>query len=186
MRHANPEAGKISRGIVKVTTANDYLPFGFTSSVGSLILISVALGMTFDAGQPLGLLLLIPVLVPVWMLAVLFTRSTKSSESSSHSQDNVVAVSSVLYDQIRGSDTESLALPIIKKIYAHAREGRHGYFGDCRPGTCDDRVTVLRKLVPAHKSVTSTADLDAAKQYIKMVEDAERNHKKMLKELGEV
>lgn len=181
-RYADPDAGVITRKTVAIVTAGDYFPFVVGGSIIGFISGGFALGTIIDAGQPLGALLFLPILL---MIVMGIVTAGKSVGSTSSRGDETLTSAYALFDQIRGEQTETLARPLMRKIYAHAKGDGHGYFGDCRSGACTERVAMLRKLVPAHKSANNKSDIDAAKQYIKMIEDAEVNHRKMLKELGE-
>lgn len=182
-RYADPDAGRISRAAVTVFTVGDYAPFiigGGLVSFGSTI---TALVVMIDNSQPLGALFLIPLALMILISAVAVRKSYNNSESSRG--DSTLNQAYPLFNQIRGEDTEVLALPIMRKIYAHAKEGGHTYSGACNSGSCGERISVLSKLVPADRRVGNKSDIDAAKQYIKMIEDAEKSHRQMLKELGE-
>lgn len=183
MRYADPDSGVIVRKTVAVVTAGDYFPFVVGGTIISFAAGFGALGIIIEENNALGALLFLPLIIMVAMATLTYAKSHGSEASSTG--DRTLNKAFPLFDQIRGTTTEVIARPIIRKIYAHAVEDGHEYFGECRGGSCDERIAMLRKLVPSNKSVSNKSDLDAAKQYIKMIDDAERSHQQILKELGE-
>lgn len=165
MRHAKPEAGSLARVSTKVVSIGDYIPFGLGGTALSLATGIPAIVNIANGYSLLFLALLLPTVLILGILHLCLKNSV-SLPNTRMEGDQTINSANALFDQIRGEYTEQLALPIMRKIYVHAQEGAHNYWGECRSSVCRERLLVLAQLIPTTKRASDKSDIQQALDFI--------------------
>lgn len=163
MRYVKPEANELARFAVKFIPAADY--------AGGVLITLLGLGS-------MGFAIPMAILVSPWfsvfgllslfflhMYVAYFKQTDTVGEYSFH-RDDILDAAYDAWAQVRGEFTEQLALPLVQKVYDHAVAGGHGYYrSECRAG-CNERVKVLKQLIPETKNINNKQDIQDALDFI--------------------
>lgn len=163
-RYAKPEAGALTRISTTVIPAGDYFA-GFVVSVLGASGLAIGIPLSI-AVSPFFVFMVLPTILVALMFTSYFKNTIKVA-TGIYDKDNYVAAAERLWADLRGQDyVEDLALPIVNKIYKHAESGGHGRWGETCTGNCNERLKVLRELVPISKRVNDLSDIDEARRFI--------------------
>lgn len=169
MRYVEPDATNLARFSDSFFKFGD-CTLGVFAGIGALSAGITGAIITFTV-HFLLILLVIPLAVYVAMF-VSWQKHTVTIGTSSYRDSKTIVEANRLWQDIRGEFTEDLALLIMRKIYTHAALA-HDYWGDCRDGSCEERIDVLRMLVPVTKSVTNKSDIHQAMNFIEARKEIE-------------
>lgn len=162
VRYPKPEVGSLTRISAKVIPAADYF-IGFLISILGVAGLAIGIPLSI-AISPFFVFMVLPTIMVATMYMSLFKGTIKVG--GAYDQDRIVEEANAAFDKIRGEFTEELAIPIVRKIHAHAEAGYHSGYGRCS-GPCNERLTVLNQLVPDRTKPSNKDDIQQALDFIK-------------------